>query len=33
VFYQARFSALKFLAPPYGKFADKMLRSILKKKL
>jgi coniferyl-aldehyde dehydrogenase len=25
VFYQARFSALKFMAPPYGKFADRML--------
>ena len=32
VFYQAGFSALKFLAPPYGKFADKMLSSLLKKK-
>ena len=25
VFYQARFSSLKFLAPPYGKFADRVL--------
>lgn len=25
VFYQARFSALKFLWPPYGKFATKYL--------
>jgi coniferyl-aldehyde dehydrogenase len=25
VFYQARFSAMKFLAPPYGKFAEWML--------
>jgi coniferyl-aldehyde dehydrogenase len=33
VFYQAGFSSLKFLAPPYGKFADKMLNFILKKKL
>ncbi|MBT8071575.1 MAG: coniferyl aldehyde dehydrogenase [Xanthomonadales bacterium] len=33
VFYQAGFSSLKFLAPPYGKFADRMLNFILKKKL
>ena len=33
VFYQAGFSALKFLAPPYGKRADKMLNMILKRKL
>ena len=33
VFYQAGFSSLKFLAPPYGKFADKMLNIILKRKL
>ena len=33
VFYQAGFSSLKFLAPPYGKFADKMLNIILKKKI
>ncbi len=33
VFYQAGFSTLKFLAPPYGKFADKMLNVILKRKL
>ena len=32
VFYQARFSSLKFLAPPYGKFADRMLNIILNKK-
>ncbi len=25
VFYQARFSALKFMAPPYGKFANRLL--------
>lgn len=25
VFYQARFSAMKFLAPPYGKLAERML--------
>jgi len=25
VFYQARFSALKFMAPPYGRFADRLL--------
>lgn len=32
VFYQARFSSLKFLAPPYGKFADRILNMILNKK-
>lgn len=32
VFYQASFSALKFLSPPYGKFADKVLNIILKMK-
>jgi coniferyl-aldehyde dehydrogenase len=32
VFYQASFSALKFLAPPYGKLADKVLNAILKTK-
>jgi coniferyl-aldehyde dehydrogenase len=32
VFYQAGFSALKFLSPPYGKFADKVLNTILKMK-
>jgi coniferyl-aldehyde dehydrogenase len=32
VFYQARFSILKFLAPPYGKLADTMLKLILKMK-
>ena len=25
VFYQARFSSLKLLAPPYGNFADRVL--------
>jgi len=33
VFYQAGFSALKFLTPPYGKRADKMLNMILKRKI
>ncbi len=33
VFYQAGFSALKFLAPPYGKRANRMLNMILKRKL
>jgi coniferyl-aldehyde dehydrogenase len=33
VFYQAGFSTLKFLAPPYGKLADNMLNIILKRKL
>ena len=33
VFYQAGFSAMKFLSPPYGKRADKMLNMILKRKL
>ena len=32
VFYQARFSALKFLAPPYGKLADTVLKMMLKMK-
>ncbi len=32
VFYQARFSALRFLWPPYGKLADSMLSIILKMK-
>ena len=32
VFYQAGFSALKYLAPPYGKFADKIFNTILKMK-
>jgi coniferyl-aldehyde dehydrogenase len=31
VFYQAGFSSLKFLAPPYGKLADKMIKIIMKK--
>jgi coniferyl-aldehyde dehydrogenase len=26
VFYQARFSSMRFLWPPYGKFADWLLR-------
>jgi len=30
VFYQAGFSPLKFLAPPYGKLADRMLNLILR---
>ena len=30
VFYQARFSALKFMAPPYGKFADRLLAFLVK---
>ena len=30
VFYQARFSTLKFMAPPYGKFADRMLAFLIK---
>ena len=30
VFYQARFSALKFMAPPYGRFADFMLGFLTK---
>ncbi len=33
VFYQAGFSTLKFLAPPYGKKASKILNMILKRKL
>ena len=33
VFYQASFSALKLLAPPYGKRANKLLEVILKRKL
>ncbi len=32
VLYQASFSTLKFLAPPYGKLADRMLNFILKRK-
>ena len=32
VFYQARFSPLKFLAPPYGKLANNMLNMILRMK-
>jgi coniferyl-aldehyde dehydrogenase len=30
VFYQARFSSLKFLMPPYGKFADRVLGFLIK---
>ncbi|MSQ98307.1 MAG: coniferyl aldehyde dehydrogenase [Xanthomonadales bacterium] len=30
VFYQARFSMIKFLAPPYGKVADRLIRFMLK---
>ena len=30
VFYQARFSSLKFMMPPYGKFASKMLAFLIK---
>jgi coniferyl-aldehyde dehydrogenase len=30
VFYQARMSSLKFLMPPYGKFADRMLAFLSK---
>jgi coniferyl-aldehyde dehydrogenase len=30
VFYQARWSSLKFLMPPYGKFADRMLGFLTK---
>jgi coniferyl-aldehyde dehydrogenase len=33
VFYQAGFSTLKYLAPPYGKLANNMLNMILKKKM
>lgn len=33
VFYQAGFSSLKFLAPPYGGLANKILNFILKRKL
>ena len=30
VFYQARFSSLKFMMPPYGRFASKMLAFLIK---
>lgn len=30
VFYQARFSSLKFLWPPYGKFADRVLQFLIR---
>lgn len=33
VFYQAPFSGMKFLMPPYGKTADRMLGLIAKLKL
>jgi len=32
VYYQPSFSAVKFLAPPYGKFADRMLAFLVKRK-
>jgi coniferyl-aldehyde dehydrogenase len=32
VFYQAGFSGMKFLAPPYGKFADLVLKYLIKNK-
>jgi coniferyl-aldehyde dehydrogenase len=32
VFYQAGFTAMKFLAPPYGKFATKIFDSLVKSK-
>jgi coniferyl-aldehyde dehydrogenase len=32
VFYQANFSSMKFLAPPYGKFATKMYNFLVKSK-
>ena len=31
VFYQAGFSAMKFLAPPYGKLADSLIKWLIKK--
>ncbi len=30
VFHQARFSAMKFIGPPYGRFADAMLKFLIK---
>ncbi|MEI6895782.1 MAG: coniferyl aldehyde dehydrogenase [Colwellia sp.] len=30
VFYQASFSFMKFLAPPYGKFADRVINTLVK---
>ena len=30
VFYQAKFSSVKFLMPPYGRFADKLLAFLSK---
>jgi coniferyl-aldehyde dehydrogenase len=32
VFHQARFSALKFVGPPYGRFADALLKFLIKSK-
>jgi coniferyl-aldehyde dehydrogenase len=32
VFYQAKFSVMKFLAPPYGKLADRLIGFLLKSK-
>jgi coniferyl-aldehyde dehydrogenase len=32
VFYQAGFTAMKFMQPPYGKFADRMLNLMAKMK-
>ena len=32
VFYQAGFSAMKYLSPPYGKFADRIISTMLKMK-
>jgi len=30
VFYQASFTSMKFLAPPYGKFADRVINTLVK---
>jgi coniferyl-aldehyde dehydrogenase len=32
VFYQANFSSIKFLAPPYGRFATRLLNLMAKMK-
>ena len=32
VYYQPSFSPAKFLTPPYGKFADRMLKFLIKQK-
>jgi coniferyl-aldehyde dehydrogenase len=32
VFYQAGFSAMKFLAPPYGRFATRVFNLLVKMK-